>query len=79
MIMTISKSTLKIFTRYYINIHIVLNEFYAWLNSMQTFEKRFVNIASEVCFNENVEFKKKKCLNASFPVQSIINLAEQKY
>lgn len=78
MITAISKSTLKIFTLYYINIHIVLKKFYAWLNSMQTFEKRFVNIASEVCFNENVKFKK-KCLNASFPVQSIINLAEQKY
>lgn len=78
MIMTISKSTLKIFTQHYINIHNVLNKFYAWPNSIQTFAKRFVNIAFEVCFNENVGGKKKS-LNASFPVQSIINLAEQKY
>lgn len=30
---------------------------------MQTFAKQFVNIASEVCFNENVKLKKKmfKC------------------
>lgn len=56
--MSISKSTLKIFTQHYINIHNVLNKFYAWPNSMQTFAKQFVNIASEVCFNENVKLKK---------------------
>lgn len=27
---------------------------------MQTFAKWFVNIASEVCFNENVKFENKK-------------------
>lgn len=66
------------FTQHYIKIHNVLNKFYAWPNSMQTFAKQFVNIASEVCFKKNVKLKK-ICLNASFPVQSIINLAEQKY
>lgn len=51
------------FTQHYIKIHNVLNKFYAWPNSMQTFAKQFVNIASEVCFKKNVKLKKKmfKC------------------
>lgn len=70
------------FTQHYIKIHNVLNKFYAWPNSMQTFAKQFVNIASEVCFNENVKFKKKKkfkckissAVNNKFSWAKILNL-----
>lgn len=59
----ILRSTLKIYTQCYINIHNVLKGFYAWPNSMYIFAKQSVNILSEVHFHENVKFyfKKFKC------------------